>query len=355
MPILLFAALAVALVVLLLLPGSTPRLDRRRYPHGLALLERVPLGGTRQWLLVRTEDVTKPVVLFVHGGPGTSQLTLVRRNTRALEKHCTVVNWDQRGAGKSFAAGADVAGMRIGRFVDDLIELSEQLAGRFRQEKILLVGHSWGSVISMLAVARRPDLYRAYVGIGQMSRMVESESLSYAWTVARAQEASDRSALEKLTRMGPPPYGGRDWQSKFMRQRQILGKYGGEYHGSRIGAFGVVLGNIVLSREYTMMDRINVFRGIFRSVRLLLPELMATDLFVEVPEVEIPVYFCLGRHDWEVPSVLSAKYFDALRAPRKRLVWFESSAHMPNTEQKESFNRFLIETVLPETRVPVTV
>ena len=185
--------------------------------------------------------------------------------------------------------------------------------------------------------------------------MAESESLSYAWTLAQARQVSDRSALEKLTRIGPPPYGGQDWQSKFMTERQLLGKFGGEYHGSSIGAFGVVLRNIVLSREYTLLDRINVFRGIFRSVRLLLPELMATDLFVEVPAVEVPVYFCLGRHDWEVPSVLSAKYFEALRAPRKRLLWFESSAHMPNTEEKEKFNRFMIETVLPETPSPVTV
>ena len=94
-------------------------------------------------------------------------------------------------------------------------------------------------------------------------------------------------------------------------------------------------------------DRINFFRGIFQSLDTLFPEMSRTDLFVQVPEVKIPVYFCLGRHDYEVPSGLSARYFDALRAPRKRLVWFERSSHMPNTEERDKFNRFMIDTVLP--------
>jgi pimeloyl-ACP methyl ester carboxylesterase len=96
-----------------------------------------------------------------------------------------------------------------------------------------------------------------------------------------------------------------------------------------------------------MLDRINFFRGVLQSVRALYPELSRLDLFVQVPELNIPVYFCLGRHDYEVPSVLSAKYFEALKAPRKQLVWFERSAHLPNTEEKDKFNEFMIRTVLP--------
>jgi len=103
-----------------------------------------------------------------------------------------------------------------------------------------------------------------------------------------------------------------------MTERRILGKHGGEYYGSKIGALGVVFKNLVFSREYTMVDRINCFRGIFQSVKALYPELCLTDLFVELPEVKIPVYFCLGRHDYEVPSVLSAKYFEALKAVRRQ-------------------------------------
>ena len=198
-------ALAAALLALLAMPGFTPRLDRRRHPHALALLERVPVNESRQWVLVRSEDVANPVALFVHGGPGTSQLTLMRRNTAALERAFIVVNWDQRLAGKSFDAGRDRARLHMAQFVDDAIDLSSHLIRRFRKQKIVLVGHSWGSVIGMLAVARRPELFGAYVGIGQGSRMAESELLSYQWTLRQACDAADAAAIAQLTRMGPRP------------------------------------------------------------------------------------------------------------------------------------------------------
>jgi pimeloyl-ACP methyl ester carboxylesterase len=319
----------------------------RRYPNSLAVLEQVPVNGTRQWILIRSESATNPVVLFVHGGPGTSWLTLMRKNTQPLEKYFTVVNWDQRRAGKSFAAGRSDPDMTIEAFVDDVIALSAELARRFDKNKILLVGHSWGSVIGAIAASKRPDLFSAYIGIGQMSRMAESELISYQWTLEQADRAKDRSSVAKLTDIGPPPYIGTTWRSKFLTERRILGKHGGEYYGSKNGAFGVVLRNLVFSREYTMLDRINFFRGVLQSVKLLYPELSRIDLFVQVPEVKIPVYFCLGRHDYEVPSVLSAKYFETLKAPRKQLVWFERSAHLPNIEEKDKFNEFMIKTVLP--------
>jgi len=343
------AAALVALFVLVVIPGSTPGIDTRLHPRGLAVLEQVPVNATQQWVLVRSEDVTNPVVLFVHGGPGTSQLALMRKNTRPLEKHFTVVNWDQRRAGKSFAAGHDPAGMNIDQFVDDVIDLASYLAKRFHKDKILLVGHSWGTVIGTLAASRRPDLFSAYVGIGQLSRVAESELISYEWTLDRARKAGDKSSVEKLTAIGPPPYTGRNWRSKFLTERRILGKFGGEYYGSKVGAFGVVLRALVFSREYTVADRINFFRGIFHSLEALFQELYLgdVDLFAQVPRVDVPVYFCLGRHDYEVPSVLSAKYFEAMEAPRKQLVWFEHSSHMPNTEEKDKFNAFMIDTVLP--------
>ena len=347
MALLVLAVLLAAVTAFFLIPGSTPKISTRRHPDSLAVLEQVPVNDTRQWVLIRSENITNPVVLFVHGGPGTSQLTLIRKNSQPLEKYFTVVNWDQRGAAKSFAAGHDDARMTIGQFVDDVIALSSYLARRFHKEKIVLVGHSWGSVIGLLAASRSPDLFAAYIGIGQMSRMAESESLSYDWTLQQARKEKDTSALAKLAEIGPPPYTGDSWQSKFMTERRILGKFGGEYYGSRIGAFGVVLKHLVFSREYTMVDRINFFRGIFASVKALYPALSMTDLFLDVPEVDIPVYFCLGRHDYEVPSVLSAQYFEALKAPEKLLVWFESSSHLPNIEEEDKFNEFMSRVVLP--------
>lgn len=340
--ILLSLAALVVVVALLVRPGFTPAIRK----PGLATLERLKWQGVEQWLLIRTRDVDNPVLLFVHGGPGTSQLTLNRRNTEALEERFTVVNWDQRGAGKSYRAIHDRDRMHLEQFVDDVIELSQQLAARFHQPKITLVGHSWGSLISVLAVKKRPELFHAYVGIGQMSDAAEGERISWEWTLAQARAAGDEKSVRKLEAIGPPPYTG-DWRPKLIAERRLLGKYGGEFHGSRSGALGVVIKNLLFSPEYTLVDRFNYFRGILGSMKLLMPELSQRNLFLEAPELEVPVYFMLGRHDFEVPSVLSAKYFEALEAPKKSLTWFEHSAHMPNTEERERFNRMLLELVLP--------
>ncbi len=338
------------LLAVILKPGYTPKIKfdgEVKEEKCIAELTKIKLGGSEQWILIRSENIDNPIILFVHGGPGTSQLTLMRHNTLPIEKYFTVVNWDQRGAGKSYNAIKDKSRMNLEQFVSDINELSDYLIKRFNKRKIILVGHSWGSAISVLAVSKRPELYNSYIGIGQVSNVLESEKISYEWTLEQARKANDVSSVKRLTEMGNPPYTG-DWLRKFLTQRRIVGKYGGEYYGSKSGAFFVVLKSLIWSTEYTFADRINFFKGIMESLKLLNPELMNVNLFEQVPELKVPVWFLLGRHDFEVPSVLSAKYFDAIKAPEKTLYWFENSSHMPNTEERKLFNKILVEKVLYE-------
>jgi pimeloyl-ACP methyl ester carboxylesterase len=335
-----------------LMPGWTPGMKRGRGLHdgeSIASLEKLTIGNSEQWVLIRSENTSNPILLFLHGGPGTSELTLNRKNTRALERYFTIVNWDQRGAGKSYAAIGDRSRMVIDQFVSDTVELTQHLERRFGKKKITLVGHSWGTAIGVLAVAKRPDLFNGYIGIGQMSEVAEGEKISYEWTLQQAGSAKGVKDVKKLMDIGPPPYTG-DWRAKFMSQRRILGKYGGEYYVSKAGAFGVVFNSLILSTEYTLMDRVNYFRGIFDSVKILFPQLLKVNLFGLVPELDVPVWFMLGRHDYEVPSVLSENYFNALKAPSKELIWFEKSAHLPNTEERDLFNKILIDEILPVVR-----
>ena len=157
-------------------------------------------GGTDQWIHIRGSDPTNPIVLFLHGGPGTSQLTSNARNTRTLEDVLTLVDWDQRGAGKSYAAGRDRESMTIDRFVADTQELTVQLLQRLRQERLVLAGHSWGSVIGALTVAAYPELFSCYVGIGQVSNVADAEAISYQWTLDQARQRHDRRAVRALER-----------------------------------------------------------------------------------------------------------------------------------------------------------
>jgi pimeloyl-ACP methyl ester carboxylesterase len=280
------------------------------------VLEKVRIGGADQWIAVRSEDTANPILLYLHGGPGTSQLTSNRRNTRALERSFTVVDWDQRGAGKSYAAIRDVARMNIDQFVEDAQELTLHLLARFRQQRLVLVGHSWGSVIGVLTAAKYPELYHCYVGIGQIANMVEGEAASYRWTLEQARRAHHRKAVRALEQMGPPPYAG-DWQANTITERRYVGRFGGEVHGSKVGAMALVLRSLLFSRDYSLTDRVQFFKGVLGSMRLLWPQLMRVNLFETVPELKVPVFFMEGRFDHEVPSDIAAKYFTSLRAPRR--------------------------------------
>jgi len=329
------------------LPAGTPRIraGKRAGPGSVARLEKIRIGGCDQWILERSVDVRNPVALFLHGGPGTSQLTSNRRDTRALEKHFTVINWDQRGAGKSYGAIGDTDKMNIGQFVADTRELTRYLLTKFHQDRLVLVGHSWGSVIGALTVSRYPELYSCYVGIGQIGNMAEGEAASYRWTLDQARKRGNLRAVDALVAMGPPPYEG-DWRKKTITQRAYLARFGGEVHRSRFGASGKVVSGLLFSREYTLADRVNVFRGILGSMRLLWPELLQVDLFESVPEIRVPVFLMEGRYDHESPSEIAERYFSVLRAPTKQLIWFERSAHLPNAEERNLFNKIMVERVL---------
>jgi pimeloyl-ACP methyl ester carboxylesterase len=335
--------------ILFLIPGFTlPIRDKKGYSlkGSIASLEKINLGGQKQWILIRGVDTTKPVILFLHGGPGTSDMGLLRKHTFELEKHFVVVSWDQRGAGKSFAAKNPHSSMNINQFISDTHELTEKLCNRFNQKKIFLVGHSWGSVIGVLTVQKYPELYHAYIGIGQIANMKENEKLSYEWTLEQAEKANDKRTVRKLIDMGKPPYTG-DWQKKFMTQRRFLGKFGGELYGSSKGAFPIVLRCLMRSTEYSLPDKVNFFRGIFASVKLLWQELMTVNLNELAPYLEVPVYFTIGKHDYEGVFILAEQYFKILKAPSKELIWFENSAHLPIVEENAKFNDLLINHILP--------
>jgi pimeloyl-ACP methyl ester carboxylesterase len=340
---------AVVLGILFLIPGFTfPIKDRQGHnvSRSIASLEKVNLGGQEQWILIRSIDITKPVILFLHGGPGTSNMCLLRKYTDELEKHFIVVTWDQRGAGKSYQAINPHSSMTIDRFVLDTGELTQLLCHRFDQKKIFLVGHSWGSLIGILSIQKYPDSYHAYIGTGQIVNMQENEQISYDWTLAQATKAKDNQAIRTLTEIGNPPYAG-DGQKKMMTQRRLLGKYGGELYGSQKGAFPLIFSSLISATEYTLLDKVNFFKGIFASNHLLWQKLLTINLKKQELSFKVPIYFALGKHDYEVPSVIAEQYFEMIEAPKKELIWFENSAHLANIEENEKFNNLLIDRVLP--------
>jgi len=309
-------------------------------PSGIVLLEEITLGGAKQWILIRSEDATKPVLLFLHGGPGFSEMPFSHMNQQLLERHFVVVNWDQRGAGKSHASATPET-MKIEQFFSDTHELIELLRSRFSQDKVFLIGHSWGSVLGIETAHRHPELLHAYVGMGQVVNMQEGETISYRYTLEKAREAGDVEAIEALEKIGPPPYEG--GMQSTIDQRVILGRYGGTFQSMTYPQ----LFELMQGSQYHSPSEFPVLmRAMGESQAALWDELMAVDFTTSIRELRVPVFFIASRHDYQTPSGVLERYFQQLQAPIKEIAWFENSGHFPNIEEPEKYQEFLIDRVL---------
>jgi len=195
-------ALAVALFAAyrILAPRHTPAIREKK---SIAELIAIPVNGIRQWLLIHGVDKNKPVLLFLHGGPGSAHIAVMRNYQKELEKHFVVVQWDQRGAGLSGMEPVPDETYTKEQFIADGLEVTLYLRERFKQDKIFLVGHSWGSGLGYMMSIRKPEYFRAFAGLGQMSK--DGEKLSYEETFKVAREANNQEAVKELLELGAPP------------------------------------------------------------------------------------------------------------------------------------------------------
>ena len=195
--------------------------------NSIASMEFVKLGGINQWILIRSHNVNNPLILLLHGGPGSVESPLAYKYQRELEKHFIVVNWDQRGAGKSYSKNIPRESMNVEQFVSDTYNLILLLKKRFNKEKIYLVGHSWGSMLGTLVVQRYPELFYAYIGVGQVVNLIDNEIFSFQYTLEEAKKREHKKALKQLQKIRP--YTGENL--KHLRiQRKWLRKFGGVLH-----------------------------------------------------------------------------------------------------------------------------
>jgi pimeloyl-ACP methyl ester carboxylesterase len=309
--------------------------DGKVIPGSVSVMEEIYLGGIKQTIYIRGMDRTKPVILFLHGGPGSPESMAVKYFNGPLEKQFIVVNWDQRGSGKSYSPFIPEETMNPQQFVSDAVDLSEYLKKRFKKEKIYLVGHSWGSLLGIYTIRKRPDLFYAYIGIGQVVNFMENEKLSYEFTLDQARKKRDTAALEELAGISGYYLPENFRFLKLMKQRKYLTKYGGAIYGSDNYD---LLFKIDLKDEYSLFDIITFLLGSYKSLSAMWPGLLAsTNLEKTDLEFQIPVYFFTGAHDYNVPFELTEKYYKEIKAPKKGIVWFDKSAHMPNFEEPEKF------------------
>lgn len=333
-----------------LVPARTPLIRDPQggvVPDSVASLEQVTLGGTEQSILVRSRDKRNPILLFLHGGPGYPQIAYVRKYQQELENHFTVVNWDQRGSGKSYRWGMTEGDLQVDKLVQDTHELTNYLRKTFNQPKIFLAGHSWGSLLGIWTAQKYPDDYYAYIGIGQVANSPEGERLSYEFALREAEARSNEEAVQALRSIGSPPY------ANPRKDTTLERKWVTAFRGSerQIDSNADLIKGILFSPEYTLLDGIRLARGNALSLRAIRPQTENTNLFETVPELKVPVYLAMGRYDYMTPSEVAYRYYEKLLAPKKQFVWFEESAHFPHFEEADKFSRMMAD-IKEETRRP---
>ncbi|MFN8474096.1 MAG: alpha/beta hydrolase [Anaerolineae bacterium] len=302
--------------------GTAPILgdDGQSLPGSIAAMEKVSLNGSEQWITIRGKDATKPVLLYLGvGGPGAGGFPATRTTLAPLEDHFVVVNWDQPGTGKSYNA-VPISDLTVQRFVEDARVLTEMLRTRFHQDKIYVVGLSWGTILGIKLVQQYPDLFYAYAGSGQMVNTTENDRFGYDLALKLAIERGDTRTADTLRSYGPPPYTGDGMALKYMAYNNVLFDYMGS-----LRLEGVLLLVPQFAYEYGWVDRLNFARGLIDSYPVVYSQLNDLDFTTQAAKLAVPVYFLVGKNDVNAVAALVERYYNVLQAPQKELVWLDSA------------------------------
>jgi pimeloyl-ACP methyl ester carboxylesterase len=271
------------------------------------------------------------VLLWLHGGPGAAQMPLAPATTRALEADFVVVHWDQRGAGRSNPRGFDPATMTLEQFLQDAHEVTRHLQARLGGERILVLGHSWGSMLGARLVARWPGDYAGYIGVGQQVSTARGAIVTLdrlAPLIRAGGNAADQRWLDSTT-----PEALQE-QAAYVAMMQKLDTYSG---GMNVPTWRLAA-MLIRAPEYSLGDLMRWLDGANRGSGPMWSDYRTRDLIAEVPVMPVPMLLISGAQDLNTPVELAAEWFDGVEAPQgKRHEVFATSGHAPFLTEPERF------------------
>lgn len=320
-------------------------------PGGISRLETVKIGGIEQFVSIRGRSPKNPALLFLHGGPGYVSIPMSWWFSHPWEEYFTVVQWDQRGSGKTYLINDPaVVGptMTFERMVHDTEEMTKWVLGELNKEKIFVVAHSWGTYLGLQMAKHHPELLHAYVGVAQITNSPESERRGWKHTMDAARRAGNSKAIRELESISPYFAFGHDAPLKnIYTQRRWLDYYGGVMafrHGNSAES-----DLTKLSPDYTRDELLRIWEGNRFSEFYLLAKLLSLDLS-GIRDIRCPLIVFAGREDVNVNSYVAEEWFSTVTAPSKQFVWFENAAHLLMTEKPGQFLMSLVSDALPIAR-----
>ena len=273
------------------------------------------IGGIRQAVTIKAKDISNPLLLFLHGGPGNSVMHYAKKFTAKLEEHFIVVQWDQRNTGRTLALNKSQVPLTVGLFESDTHAIIDSLLNRFHRPKLYLVGHSWGTHLGFYIARNHPELLHAFVAIGPMVNQQESERMAIKLMTDRATQTKNSQALQELKFVRVPFENG---EQLYFDRKWLL-----DYMGSK----AKITRQQVEEWSLTWLPIFN--------------EASKENLFKSATKIDCPVYFFVGRKDIQTSSQIAAEYYQKLIA-KKELFWFEHSGHSVPTTEPEKMQQIII-------------
>jgi pimeloyl-ACP methyl ester carboxylesterase len=338
----------VGFAALLARPASTDAIvdaDGNAVDGSIAELTTLDVNGHDLDLMIRGHSTDNPVLLFLAGGPGGSEMGAMRKHLPALEQHFTVVTWDQRGTGKAYDELDPTDTYTLDSVVDDTIAVTDHLRARFGQDRIYLLGQSWGSTLGVLAVQQHPELYTAFVGAGQMVSQLATDTIFYDDTLEWARANGDTGLVGELDAIGPPPYERMlDYETALSYEHEVY-PYDHTPNAEGEGGFSE---NFIVS-EYALIDQVHLLGAFMDTFSVLYPQLQDIDFRDSATDFEIPMFFVQGAHEAAGRADVFEDWYPRVDAPVKDVTVLDTSGHRPLWEQPDEFVDYMVDTVLAQT------
>jgi pimeloyl-ACP methyl ester carboxylesterase len=304
------------------------------------------INGVKQYVSISPVDSSnkKPVILFLHGGPGSANMSLIHSLCPKIEEYATVVNWDQRGAGKSFNLFASKKHLTVDQFVNDAHVLTQLLKKLFETEQIILLGFSWGTVLGMLLCSKYPQDYTCFISIAQLVHGLEGEQMSLDFVKKEARRRNDVFPIKKFDKVVCSSSDPEEFYKQTLIERKYLLKYGGIY--TTKNSYSHEVSSIWISKEYSFIDFCLWPIGSIRSLKSMWYEVVNINLKKLVPTVSVPVVFMSGVYDMNDPFSLAKQYYESIEAPAgKEFVVFKKSAHSIFWDEPQALEREIIAVI----------
>jgi pimeloyl-ACP methyl ester carboxylesterase len=302
----------------------------------------VSIGGIDQWISIRGDNRDNPVILVLHGGPGVSNAPFAPAFL-PWEKDFTIVEWDQRGAGRTFGRhGPDGAGvLSIDRLTQDGIELTQYLRSHLQKDKVVLLAVSFGSVIGQKMVYARPELFSAYVGSGQFVNAAEGDALGYTLTLAQARATGNSDAIKALEAIGPPPWPDVKTRSAAKGWATRMTKADDPASTMNVPAMLKAL------PDYSEADLKNLAAGAAFSTEPLVRDAMSFDARALGARFPVALFIFQGADDFNTPTPLVERWFATINAPTKAIIIVDHASHGAFYTHSRELGRFLTDRVRP--------